>query len=311
MTIFKAIRLLAPALLLWQSPALARDTAEQHLPAPQPVQAEPVAEAALRPALWRLSDEDTTIYLFGTIHVLPEGQPWFTGQLAAAADSSSELVTEIGPINQNEVMSVVGELGSLGPDQSLRAMMSADDRAAFEGALADLGVPTTAFDRLKPWFVANTLTVLQLMKAGIASSNGPEAFLNERFAARGATLVPLETIRYQLGLFDSLPAEVQLGYLRQVIQSRGEAVTLVNRITTEWGAGNSDALAEAMNEGSDDPLFVQRLLLDRNKAWSQWLKARLDRPGTVFVAVGAGHLAGAGSVQDELAALGIPTTRLQ
>lgn len=305
----QALRLLGAFLLGWQAPAFAQ---EQRHPTPQPVLAEPVSEdTALQPALWRIADEDTTIYLFGTIHVLPEGHPWFTGALAEAADASDELVTEIGPINEGEIVTAVSEMGMLGPDQSLRAMMSAEDRVAFEAHLVKLGLPATAFDRLKPWFVANTLMVLQLQQAGIVSTNGPELFLNQRFSANNRPLVPLETIRYQLGLFDSLPVEAQLGYLRQVIASSGESVALVNRITAEWGAGNPDALAEAMNASTDDPLFAQRLLLDRNKTWSQWLKARLDRPGTVFVAVGAGHLAGRGSVQDELAALGVVTSRIQ
>jgi uncharacterized protein YbaP (TraB family) len=53
------------------------------------------------------------------------------------------------------------------------------------------------------------------------------------------------------------------------------------------------------------------LITDRNVAWAKWVKARLDKPGTVFVAVGAGHLAGTGSVQDQLATAGVVSKRVQ
>jgi uncharacterized protein len=53
------------------------------------------------------------------------------------------------------------------------------------------------------------------------------------------------------------------------------------------------------------------LLVRRNKAWAQWIRARLDQPGTAFIAVGAGHLGGEGSVQDQLKALGVESARVQ
>ncbi|HEX7930224.1 MAG TPA: TraB/GumN family protein, partial [Sphingomicrobium sp.] len=76
-------------------------------------------------------------------------------------------------------------------------------------------------------------------------------------------------------------------------------------------AGDADHLAELMNEDESDPEIRKVLITDRNANWAKWLKARLDKPGTVFVAVGAGHLAGPGSVQDQLAAAGVSSTRVQ
>jgi uncharacterized protein YbaP (TraB family) len=53
------------------------------------------------------------------------------------------------------------------------------------------------------------------------------------------------------------------------------------------------------------------LIRKRNAAWADWLTKRLDKPGTIFVAVGAGHLAGEDSVQTMLDAKGLRATRLQ
>jgi uncharacterized protein YbaP (TraB family) len=78
-----------------------------------------------------------------------------------------------------------------------------------------------------------------------------------------------------------------------------------------WEKGDADELARLMNQDEDEPELMEKLLYARNKAWAEWIRARLDRPGTVFIAVGAGHLAGQGSVQDDLRAMGIASVRVQ
>ncbi|MBN9001550.1 MAG: TraB/GumN family protein [Rhizobiales bacterium] len=80
----------------------------------------------------------------------------------------------------------------------------------------------------------------------------------------------------------------------------------------QWGAGDPAALAETMNEGlAETPDVAKTLLWDRNARWAEHIEARMAQPGTVFVAVGAGHLAGAKSVQDYLKERGLKVTRIQ
>jgi uncharacterized protein YbaP (TraB family) len=82
-------------------------------------------------------------------------------------------------------------------------------------------------------------------------------------------------------------------------------------IVEAWKKGDAETLAKLMNEEDDAPELMELLLHNRNRTWANWIKARMDRPGTVFLAVGAGHLAGKGSVQQELATKGIASTRIQ
>jgi uncharacterized protein YbaP (TraB family) len=74
--------------------------------------------------------------------------------------------------------------------------------------------------------------------------------------------------------------------------------------------GDADALAALLNAELDDPVLYQRLLTQRNAHWAGWVEQRLAQPGTVFVAVGAGHLAGADSVQRQLARRGLKVERI-
>ena len=79
----------------------------------------------------------------------------------------------------------------------------------------------------------------------------------------------------------------------------------------EWAHGQPDALAREMNDSlKDSPEVARVLLVERNQRWAGWIQNRLRTPGTVFIAVGAGHLAGPQSVQRQLARLGLRAERV-
>lgn len=299
-------RLLTPLALLLAAPVMA----QQSLPRPQPVQAVPVADD-VHPALWQVSDADTTIYLFGTIHLLPKGLDWFKGPLAQAFARADELVTEIPEIDPQSSQAVLMRRGILPAGQSLRDQMSPRERKRFEQTLADFGLPAAAFDRFKQWYAAVVLTTLPLQRKGYSLENGVEADLAARNQALGRPRLGLETLDYQLSLFDGFPAQVQRRYLFEVIAALPRIDEEVGAMVNAWQAGDAARLATLMNADQDDPAMVAALLTNRNKAWAKWVKARLARPGTAFVAVGAGHLGGKGSVQDQLRAMGVKSARVQ
>lgn len=284
--------------------------AQQALPTPQPVVAVP-APAPAHPALWKVADADTTIYLFGTIHLLPRGIDWFDGKLAAAFAQSQELVTEIPEVAPNVQQAVVLKRAMLPKGQSLRNQFTPREKARFEATLKRFGLPAAAFDRFKPWYAAVVLATLPLQQKGFDLESGVETQLAARGKELGHPRSGLETLDYQLGLFDHFSPRVQKGYLFGVIDALPDLDKDIGEMIGAWQAGDAAKLAELMNAEEDDPAMITALLTNRNLAWARWIKARLDRPGVVFVAVGAGHLGGKGSVQDQLAKAGVATSRVQ
>ena len=89
-----------------------------------------------------------------------------------------------------------------------------------------------------------------------------------------------------------------------------KATSTLDAMVAEWMKGDADGLAMLLNDDLDDPVLYKRLLTDRNARWAQWIAQRLKTPGTVFIAVGAGHLAGRESVQQQLKKRGIKARRL-
>lgn len=278
--------------------------------APAPAEAQEAVTAT--PALWKVADEDTTIYLFGTVHVLPGGIEWYHGPIAEAFGSSDILITEIemGPESMASIQTLVMTMGVLPEGQTLRGLLSDEQRAAYEAALTRIDLPVATFDRFEPWYGAMMMTMLPLLKQGYTTDAGVEKVLEtkaDEALARGA----LETVEEQLSIFDGLPSDAQVAFLMETIDGVDEIKAMLDAMVAEWAEGDAAELARLMNEGMTDPVLVERLLYARNARWAEWVGERLDTPGTVFVAVGAGHLAGEQSVQDKLSDLGIETTRVQ
>ncbi len=302
----KLMRALAALFLLLTGPL----AAQQSHPAPQTVLTEPAAQV-LKPALWKVADADTTIYLFGTIHALPKDLVWLEGPVATALDTSDELVTEIPEPDQAKMMELVLRRAVMPKGQSLRTILSAQEYKGYEAAMHKVGIPAAAFDRFKPWYVALTLTTLPLLRDGYAVENGVEQQLTARAKALGKPHRALETIEFQIAMFDDLPLELQRQFLVEAIAGQADLRKQLDQLVAEWGQGHTTKLGELMNEGGDDPRARAAIFTNRNRNWADWINQRLTQPGSSFMAVGAGHLVGDESVLDLLTKQGLQVTRLQ
>jgi uncharacterized protein len=258
------------------------------------------------PALWQVADKDTTIYLFGTVHRLPESAAWYDGRISHAFESADELVTEIDLSDQAAVARTLAAAGTLPAGQNLRELLTPESRQKYEAALVSLGLPIETLDAYKPWYAAVLLSLIPLAKAGYEPDKGPDAALTARAGGKGRA--SLETIDQQIAFFNELSLEEQLAFFDSSVASNADVAGVLDTIVAEWAEGDVAALQQYLL--TTDPLFRERLLAARNVKWAEWIDNRLDRPGTVFVAVGAGHLAGEGSVQDQLRRRRVKVTRV-
>jgi uncharacterized protein YbaP (TraB family) len=267
------------------------------------------------PAMWVVRDEDTTIYLFGTFHLLDGKTNWFNDEIRQAFDSSQELVFEIDmPTNQQEIAQKMGPLvlqyALDKKGRTISSRLSPEQNNKLKEALSTMGAPATAFDRFEPWFVNMTLSAASAQKQGLTGSNGAEEVLRRAAEGRNMKLGAVETLEAQIRMFDSMPEEQQLAQLKETLDDLGAKDDTLPRMLEAWNAGDVKGLEQVVHEGMKDPQMRRVLLENRNKAWADWIKQRLASPGTVFMAVGAGHLVGPDSVQTFLQRLGIGTDRV-
>jgi uncharacterized protein YbaP (TraB family) len=148
--------------------------------------------------------------------------------------------------------------------------------------------------------------------AKLSPEEGVEAQLTERFKAAGKPVAGLERAREQLMLFETLDPAAQRMLLIRAAEEADTATRDVLALTAAWSRGDVAALEKVVNEDIDTvPAARKAIITDRNHRWAKWAARRMERPGTVLMAVGAGHLVGADGVPALLAAQGVQVRRVQ
>jgi uncharacterized protein YbaP (TraB family) len=275
----------------------------------------PAAEAKpARPAMWKVADADTTIYLFGTIHLLPPDLKWRSAEFDKAAASSDTLVIETD-VDETNPSATLGELFKLAISPGLpplSARVVPDKRAALATAVAKSGIPTAALDKMETWAAAFLLLGVQFKDLGLAPGSGVETALKRQFVAKGKTVGQLESNAEQLSFFDKLSEPAQREFLEGVLDDPAKMKPQFQEMLDSWARGDIAGIAKSFNtDMGESPELMDALIARRNANWAQWVKGRLGKPGTVMMAVGAGHLAGDKSVVKLLQKQGVKVTRVQ
>ncbi len=270
------------------------------------------APAAAEPAMWHIHDADTDITLFGTIHALPAGNKWLTPKIAARVDAADTLVLETvlpdDPAGLGPLVAMLGEKPGLPP---LSARVAPSKRVALLAGEAALGLPAARLDGMKTWLAAIALGDGAVSQLGLTAADGVEATLTARAKGESKPVIGLETPEAQLRLFDNLSETDARALLDSTVDDLSTARDDTNALVAYWQAGETEALAKDFDKGfTAKPNLERALLFNRNKAWADWIAARLATPGRVFVAVGAGHLGGRNSVIKMVEAKGLTVERL-
>ena len=268
---------------------------------------------AAKPGLWKLTDTDTTIYLFGTIHVLPKDYVWRSPAVDAALTASDELVLEvIDSDDKDAVRTVFTELSTSPGLPPVNDRVPAKKRPRLATMLKMLGRTPAQMTPYESWAVSLVLVGAMLRDVGLETQSGVETQVSALFAAAKKPISGLETTRDQLGFFDRLSETAQRFLLVNMIDSSTVQRRQFDAMIKAWRSGNDRAISATFDrELKASPELLDALLSQRNVNWTNQLATRLKTPGTVFVAVGAGHLAGKQSVQAMLAAKGLKVTRVQ
>jgi uncharacterized protein len=300
----RALFAIAPA-LLWLS--LASATSGSNAPPA------PIAPPEMKPALWKLADADTTIYLFGTIHVLPKDLAWRTAVFDRALARSSTLVLEIAELD--DAAKTTAQFTWLGTSPGLPPVtdrVPADRRAPLKLMIDKAGMSAEALRQYESWAVALALASSAVRDLKLSPEHGVERQLTRDFRSAKKPILGLETSAEQFGFFDVLPESAQRVFLVSLIDEQADVQASFDEMIAAWSAGDEQKIAVTFDdELALSPELVETLLRQRNRNWTAWLAKRLETPGTVMVAVGAGHLAGKDSVQSMLAARGLKVTRVQ
>lgn len=254
------------------------------------------------PALWRLSDDDTTIHMFGTVHMLRPELQWRTEQLDQAMAEADKIVFEVdmsSPEALRRITTDFQQRGMFEDGRSLKQVLNDEDELVIAAAFDSIGVPIEAMDTFEPWMASINLGMMKLMNDGYDPESGVESVIEADAKGAGKSFAYLEDISQQTDAFDLLPEDEQINMLYQTALFLDESPEMLDLLVDEWAdgdvAGISTLVANPDGQGFTEAAY-DSVLVQRNAAWVPQIEAMLDEPGTVFIAVGAGHFAGPDSV---------------
>ena len=275
----------------------------------------PAGLASADPAAWRVAGRNgAEITLLGSMHVMRPSDHPLPSSIDALVERADLIVMEvdIDDIDAAAQQRLILETAMLPQGTVLEDVVDEEVYRLAEQQMAELGVDLAQLERFEPWFLAITVLELGMRKIGFQAERGVEQYVLGRAQAAGKEIVGLETLEFQIGLFDALPPEQQQALLEQTLGELDEGAAALGEMVTAWRDGELESLsAELLDEFDQFPGLYETIVTKRNRAWVPALERMLADGRRRLVVVGALHLVGPDSVIDQLRERGHDVERLQ
>ncbi|MBS0410051.1 MAG: TraB/GumN family protein [Proteobacteria bacterium] len=264
--------------------------------------------AAAKPPVWVVRDKDSTIILFGSVHVLPAGLDWTPDQLAEALPKADDLWFEIPitPQTQEQASALTQKLGPFPPSDSLSNHLTPAQGQKLRRVAGRLSLSTLALDRMRPWLAEVTVSIAMDARVGANASDGVEQRI-QALAPPTARRRAFETVSQQIGFLAGAPMDTQIASLDETLSEIEDRPETYDKVIADWMAGDTAALkADALDPlKKAAPVLYRRLIVERDTRWTRTIRQRLRGHGLTVIVVGVGHLVGPDSVPAMLRAQGV------
>lgn len=249
-----------------------------------------------RSMLWRVESEGRSLYILGSVHMLPKSAYPLAPAIEQAFEESDRIAFELNldsATNMGNAFALV-QRGTYQDGRTLRSSISPETYKLLQQRLKKSGIPSVMFDRLEPWMVAMMLSAIDMQNSGYENRYGIDMYFHDKAKKAGKEVVGLETIDFQVDLFDKLPEEAQEEYLKQTLEMSSDSANgVVDSMVDAWKAGDTDLLekiAGGSMSGNDE--LYKGMLYDRNHNWVPLIEGFLQSGDRYLVVVGALHLVG-------------------
>jgi uncharacterized protein len=257
--------------------------------------------------LWRVSKDDHSLYLLGSIHYLRRENFPLHKSIIDAFEASERLVFEIdlNRVSPDVAQRVTLEKAVYHDGQTLQQNVSQETYRLAEQHAAKLGINMKVMSPMKPWFVALTLVAIKFQQIGLEPNLGVDHYLAERAKSSGKSTSGLETLEFQIGLLDQLSKRDQESLLRETVVELDLLDANINKIVQAWLKGDDQSLESLLLAGMKQfPEVHEKIIVERNRRWVRQIEKILAQDGGSMVVVGAAHLVGKDGVIEMLKARG-------
>ncbi len=275
---------------------------------------QPQNQTSPGPAMWLVSDADTKVYLYGTVHILKPEMQWQTEAFNTAfADSDAVyLEADLSDEVQASLAGILPPLAFYSDGRTLMDVLDAADEKEVVEAAEILGLPPETLNMMKPWFASIALSQIHMVKTGYEANSGVEKIIAAKAKTAQKPMRYFETAEQQLHFLAGLPEASQIEFLVASAEAIEDRPEMLDELVADWVSGDVKGIADLM-AGEDvmgDRTVYDVLLVKRNRIWAKTIDQLLeDEAGTFMIAVGAAHLAGPDSTVVMLEAAGDTVTR--
>lgn len=271
------------------------------------------ASAQAAPALWKVSDADSAVWLFGSIHLLPPGTEWRTEAFEAVLADADRVYfeTDLGPEMQPEIIALTMEQGFATDGRLLSQRIEPELMAKVREAAALYGVPVPTLLAMRPWLAASTLSVSALTQAGYDPASGVDTVLQQEIDKDRQGF--LETAAEQIGFLAGGDEASEVQMLEGTVAEAERMVEMIDEMKDAWLEGNPEVLGDVFlaEMGAYGDAFMETLIDERNSNWVVQIETMLSDNEQALIVVGAGHLIGENSVIKLLEEKGFSSERVQ
>ena len=256
------------------------------------------------PAIWVVKDFDSTLYLYGTVHLLPDDLTWQREDMREAFSKAGTIFFEVdtGQKGQVEATVLTTRLGLRNDGTRLSDRLDNYQLNLMEAAANNGDLTIAALDGMQPWLAAEYLMFAAAQNAGLSADLSADEALKSRAGREGKNVIYLESLETQIRASADLPEDIQVDILTETLEQFNSLGQDATEIADQWSAGGTDFLTDNLIRPmkARSPEVFNSLLRDRNRAWSKKLSRFMDDSGTGFVAVGTAHLLGEDSLLSDL-----------
>jgi uncharacterized protein YbaP (TraB family) len=267
--------------------------------------------AGAAPALWEVSDRDSRVWLFGSVHVLPKDVAWRTYAFDQIITRATKVYFEADIGIAGQIAITVKMLaGGFKASELWISKLTAEQRGELETAAKSLGVPMEQITGFDPWLSESILEEKSMEKLGYQPTFGVDALLQAVLPKEKKAY--FETVIGQFAIFAAQPMSGQIDRLVTSVEHMDDLPSSLGIMIKAWSSGDVETLATTIpNDPTVGEGFAQVMILDRNKAWLPTVEKLLANNEEDLIVVGSGHLVGDDSVVDLLAKAGFSVKRLQ
>jgi len=263
--------------------------------------------------LWKATADRGTFYLQGSVHLLKAADYPLDPAIEEAYEKCDTLVfeTDIAQMLTAESQQLLIQKALLPSGTTLQEQLDPEVYATLAAKLSESGLPPAAMQQFKPWFASMTLMVMRMQAMGMDPNLGLDQYFHRKATADDKKEVGLESVEFQISLFDALSEGNQNGYTKHALVELEQIETMMDDIIKAWKNGELSKLDGIMKDSFNDyPEMYKKFVTDRNKVWAEKLDGMASKDKTHMVVVGVAHLAGKEGLIELLKARGYTVEQL-